>query len=261
MGQMTYEFDGKQYEKASAHQTSWGERMVELLPLRGTERILDIGCGDGRVTRKLALRVPKGEVLGVDASNNMIAAARQYESANLHFAVLPVEEFSFHEQFDLVFSHAALHWVRDHAMLLQKIYEALRPGGSARLNFAGNGTCPNLIRVLNAVMAQKAYAQYFKKFTWPWYMPSATEYQDILNHSPFQDAQVREEPVERLFPDPDPLTRWIEQPCLVPFLAVINEKDKQGFRDRVLEGMLQETGQSTGGFLEMFCRLDVSARK
>jgi len=112
---MTYEFDGNKYEKASAHQTSWGERMVEFLPLKGTERILDIGCGDGRVTQKLAGRVPEGEVLGIDASKGMITAAKKYESDNLRFKILVVNELSFAEQFDIVFSHAALHWIRDHA--------------------------------------------------------------------------------------------------------------------------------------------------
>lgn len=119
---MIYEFDGKQYEKASAHQTSWGESMVALLPLRGDERILDIGCGDGRVTQQLALRVPNGKVLGIDASEGMIAAAREHESGNLGFEVIEASKLAFREEFDLVFSHVALHWIRDHRVLLQKIY-------------------------------------------------------------------------------------------------------------------------------------------
>ena len=256
---MTFEFDGKQYELASAHQTSWGERMVELLPLRGTERVLDIGCGDGRVTQKLAIRVPRGEVVGIDASIGMITAAREYESDNLRFEVLSVNKLHFHEQFDVVFSHAALHWVTDHTILLQKVYEALRMGGYARLNFAGNGACPKLIKVISEVMAQEAYAMIFEKFVWPWYMPSAIEYQDVLSQSPFQDVEVQEEYMERLFPSADPLVKWIDQPCLVPFLAVVN--DKQEFRDMVIQRMIQETGQPQGGFLEVFCRLDVIAKK
>ncbi|MFA4915956.1 MAG: methyltransferase domain-containing protein [Syntrophales bacterium] len=258
---MAYEFDGKQYEKASAHQTSWGERMVGFLPLKGTERVLDIGCGDGRVTQKLAFRVPNGEVLGVDASNGMIAAAREYESDNLRFEVLEVDELTFHEQFDVVFSHAALHWVRDHAILLQKVYEALRMGGYARLNFAGKGTCPTLIKVIREVMGHILYAMYFTEFVWPWYMPTAIEYQNILSQSPFQNVEVREEHLKRLFPSADSLIKWIDQPCLVPFLAVISEKDKQEFRDTVIDYMIQRTRQSEGRFLELFCRLDVLAIK
>ena len=258
---MIYEFDGKRYKKASAHQTSWGKRMVEFLPLKGTERILDIGCGDGRVTQKLAFRVPNGEVLGVDASNGMIAAAKEYESDNLSFEVLEVDDFIFHEQFDVIFSHAALHWVRDHGILLQNVYEALRMGGYARLNFAGKGTCPTLIKVINKIMSHVSYAKYFTEFVWPWYMPTAIEYQNMLSQSPFQNVEVQEEHMERLFPSTDPLIKWIDQPCLVPFLAVISENDKQRFRDTVMDHMIQRTRQTEGGFLELFCRLDILAKK
>ncbi len=258
---MTYEFDGNQYEKASTHQTSWGERMVELLPLNGTERVLDIGCGDGRVTQKIALRVPNGAVLGIDASNGMITSAKKYESENLRFKVLEVNELSFHEQFDVVFSHAALHWVRDHGILLQKTYEALQLGGYAKLNFAGNGTCPTLIEVIREAMSHTLYAKYFTEFVWPWYMPNSIEYQKMLSQSPFQEVEVWEEHKERLFPSADPLIKWIDQPCLVPFLAVISGKDKQEFRDTVIDHMVQRARQTKGGFLELFCRLDVFAKK
>ena len=92
-------------------------------------------------------------------------------------------------------------------------------------------------------------------------MPSAIEYQKELSQSPFQNVEVREEYMERIFPSTDPLIKWIDQPCLVPFLAVIDEKDKQAFRDTVVAQMVERTEQTGGGFLELFCRLDAFARK
>jgi len=93
-------------------------------------------------------------------------------------------------------------------------------------------------------------------------MPNSTEYQKLLAQSPFRKAEVSEEHKERLFPSAAPLIKWIDQPCLVPFLDVITEEeDKQRFRDTVIDHMLQRTRQNGGGFLELFCRLDVSARK
>lgn len=134
-------------------------------------------------------------------------------------------------------------------------------GGLARLNFAGNGTCPMLIKVLNEVMGQASYAKYFTDFVWPWYMPTATEYRHSLSQSPFDNAEVREESMERLFPSDAPLIKWIDQPCLVPFLAVIDEKNKQPFRDTVIAQMIKRTKQAGGGFLERFFRLDILAKK
>ncbi len=87
-------------------------------------------------------------------------------------------------------------------------------------------------------------------------------YQNVLLlQSPFRDVKVSEEHKERLFPSADPLIKWIDQPCLVPFLVVISENDKQKFRDTVIAQMLQRTRQTGGGFLELFCRLDVLAKK
>ena len=258
---MIYEFDGKQYEKASAHQTIWGEEMVMLLTLRGAEAVLDIGCGDGRVTQKIALRVPDGEVLGIDASDSMIAAAKKYESANLHFGVISVNDLSFQERFDVVFSHAALHWVGNHRLILKKIYEGLRTGGYARLNFASEGAIPTLIQIIRETMCHTSYAKYFSEFVWPWYMPNLTEYQEIISQSSFREAQIIEERKERLFPSGDSLIKWIDQPCLVPFLAAIGDENKQVFRDIVIDQMLHRTRQAQGGFLEQFHRLDILIRK
>ncbi len=72
---MTYEFNGEEYAKASAHQKEWGARLIRGLHLEGDERVLDRGCGDGELTAQLALRVPHGSVLGIDAPEGMIAAA------------------------------------------------------------------------------------------------------------------------------------------------------------------------------------------
>ena len=75
---MTYEFDGRKYEKASAHQKEWGERLITELSLQGDEQILDLGCGDGKLTAQLAELVPEGSVLGIDASRGMIEVAQKY---------------------------------------------------------------------------------------------------------------------------------------------------------------------------------------
>ena len=69
---MPYEFDAKRYERSSSHQQDWGQRLIGELHLTGSERILDLGCGDGRLTAQLAERVSQGHVLGIDVSRNMI---------------------------------------------------------------------------------------------------------------------------------------------------------------------------------------------
>lgn len=106
-----FEFDGQKYKAASSHQKEWGTRIVAELRLTGSENILDLGCGDGVLTKQLANLVPKGKVLGIDASKGMIETAKELERSNLSFAVQDINDIAFSNEFDLIFSNAALHWV------------------------------------------------------------------------------------------------------------------------------------------------------
>ena len=95
---MTHEFDGKKYEKASAHQKEWGRKLIAELNLQGTERVLDLGCGDGTLTAQIADLVPAGEVVGIDASRGMIDVARLKARKNLRFLLLDINQLDFCEQ-------------------------------------------------------------------------------------------------------------------------------------------------------------------
>lgn len=73
-----YEFDGEKYQNSSSHQKEWGSKLIAELSLKGNERILDLGCGDGVLTKQLAGIVPHGEVIGLDASENMLKVAKKF---------------------------------------------------------------------------------------------------------------------------------------------------------------------------------------
>ncbi len=106
---MTHEFDGKKYEKASAHQREWGTKLIAELGLSGSEAVLDLGCGDGTLTAQIADLLPYDEVMGIDASQGMIDAARPKERKNLSFCKMDINDLDFRERFDVVFSNATLH--------------------------------------------------------------------------------------------------------------------------------------------------------
>jgi trans-aconitate 2-methyltransferase len=138
---MAYEFDGRKYESASAHQKEWGMKIIEELGLRETEAVLDLGCGDGTLTARIAGLVPRGEVVGIDASQGMIDVARKKEAGNLRFVLMDINDLDFTERFDVAFSNATLHWVGDHARLLRNLRRGLRRDDVLRFNFAGEGNC------------------------------------------------------------------------------------------------------------------------
>lgn len=259
---MTFEFDGEKYTKASRHQKEWGNRIISELPFRGDEAVLDLGCGDGALTRQLASRVPNGWAIGVDASAGMIdAAEKQPQVPNLVFRLLDINQLDFSEPFDLIFSNAALHWIKDHRRLLSRIWELLKPAGRIRFNFAGKGNCATFFNVVKDVMNEERFAASFAQFDWPWYMPSPEEYSDLLSQFPFQEINVWEENADRYFADADEMIRWIDQPNLVPFLPSLHEEDRLEFRNRIVERMVEETLQDDGRCFETFRRINVFARK
>ena len=258
---MPNDLDAEKYEQASAHQKEWGAKLVSELCLRGSERVLDLGCGDGTIAAAVAESVPRGEVVGIDASQGMIEAAKAKEKANLHFVVMDMGELDFEDEFDVVYSNAALHWVKNHERLLVDVARALRQGGRVRFNFAGAGDCSNFIRVIRAAIAREEFAPYFKGFAWPWYMPAAIEYRRLVQRIGLREIAVWGENADRFFPEVETLLRWVEQPSLVPFLACVAEGDKPAFREYVFEAMIKATRQDDGRCFEAFRRVNLSARK
>lgn len=258
---MAHEFDGKKYAEASTHQQEWGARLIAELGLRGDERVLDLGCGDGTLTAHIADLLPNGAVIGIDASHGMIDAARQKQRKNLHFIIMDINDLTFDAEFDVVFSNAALHWVREHGTLLRKVRQGLRAGGVLRFNFGGDGNCSHFFRVVKEAMGLEAFSPYFATFQWPWYMPTVAEYASLVEGSGFNDARVWGENADRFFPDAQTMVKWIDQPSLVPFMACVADKDKDAFREFVVNKMIELTQGDDGRCFETFRRINVFAKK
>lgn len=142
--QETYNWNAAEYEQHSSSQQLWAQGMIEHLDLNGDERILDIGCGDGKVTAEIAVRLSRGCVLGIDTSAEMIEFARgkfpPTKVSNLSFRLGDATRLNFDDDFDLVVSFSCLHWARDHVAVLNGIERSLKSGGRVVLQFGGRGT-------------------------------------------------------------------------------------------------------------------------
>ena len=258
---MSFEFDAQYYQRASAHQQEWGRRLIAELGLQGHEHILDVGSGDGSLTRKLARSVPRGSVLGLDASAQMVEAAQKLQEPNLRFVRMDILDANFREEFDVVFSSATLHWVKDHRRLLGVLYGALKPGGVVRLSFAGEGNCSRLIATLDEVMAKPPYETAYSGFVWPWYMPAVESYEPLVREVAFSSARVWGEVADRHFPSVEAMIGWIDQPSLVPFRQYLDAATGERFREEVIARMIGRAHESDGRCFETFRRINVLARK
>jgi trans-aconitate 2-methyltransferase len=191
------EWDASEYARLSALQAAMAEEVVTLLDLKGTEKILDIGCGNGKTTAEIAARVPGGTVVGVDASAGMIAFAAAHCDPSLHpnlqFAVADARHLLFEHEFDLVVSFNALHWIPEQDQALQSIRSAVKQDGLAQLRLVPKGKRRSLEDVLEETRLAPRWSGYFRTFHDPYLHLTPEQYGDLAERNGFQVSRTRTE--------------------------------------------------------------------
>lgn len=166
------EWDAPGYEKIAELQAAMAAEALSLLNLKGTERILDLGCGSGKITAEIARCVPEGDVIGVDSSSDMIAFASEHFSPasqpNLHYETVDIRRLTFCEEFDLIVSFNALHWIPEQKEALRSIRSAMKPGGSALVRLVPKGGRKSLEDVIEQTRLSSRWSGYFREFHDPY---------------------------------------------------------------------------------------------
>lgn len=207
------EWDAASYHRVSAPQTSWGQRVLSRLVLRGDERVIDAGCGTGRLTGELLARLPRGRLVALDRSWNMLITARANlrptYGPRLSYVQAALPALPFAAWADLVFSTATFHWVADHDALFAHIFRALRPGG--RL-FAQCGGGPNLAKahaLAEGVTDAEPFAPYFAQWTAVWQFASPEDTAHRMRRAGFVDARTALEPAPTTLADEDSYREFV----------------------------------------------------
>jgi SAM-dependent methyltransferase len=186
------EWDAAAYARQSSLQEAMAEEHIALLRLAGDERVLDVGCGDGRLSREIATLVPRGSVLGVDPSLHMVDFARAHAAGvpNLRFAVGDARELGFDAEFDLVVSFNALHWVHELDAALASIAAALRPGGEAHLRFVPAGKIASLEDVIEETRSSPRWSASYEGFRPPFRHVPAEEFRRLAEAAGLRVARL-----------------------------------------------------------------------
>lgn len=193
-------WDPEHYARNARFVAELGAPVVELLEPRAGERILDLGCGDGALTAKLAAL--GCEVVGVDASEPQIEAARRL---GLDARVADGESIAFDGEFDAVFSNAALHWMRNADRAIDGVWRALRPGGRFVAEMGGVGCVATIHRALLAALERRAVDG---RSVDPWYFPTIEDSGRRLERRGFAVESILLVP--RPTPLPGELDGWLE---------------------------------------------------
>jgi trans-aconitate 2-methyltransferase len=256
------EWNAAAYHKVSAPQTSWGHRVLARLSVRGDERAIDAGCGSGRLTGALMERLPRGTLLAIDRSWNMLLTAR----ANLRpmfgsrvaFVQVALPNLPFANAADLVFSTATFHWIKDHPALFAGIFQALRSGGRLHAQCGGG---PNLARAhehAERVMQAPPFRPYFADWPGPWEFADAGTTADRLRMAGFTDIDTNLEEAPTTLASETDYREFVTTVIYHPHLERLPSIDlKHAFIDRVTA--LAATDDPP--FTLDYWRLNMQARK
>ncbi len=191
------EWNSEVYHRLSGPQVSWGKKVLSRLNLRGNERILDAGCGTGRLTADLLEALPQGHVVGIDLSQNMVNSAREHLKLFGSRVTLLACDFlhlPFTNIFDGIVSTSAFHWVLDHDCLFANLHRVLIPGGFLEAQCGGGPNVKRLRDRADALSATPKFAQYFAGFKEPWLFEDAEGAAQTLNRAGFIEVETSVEP-------------------------------------------------------------------
>ncbi|MBP1148313.1 class I SAM-dependent methyltransferase [Methylocaldum sp. RMAD-M] len=260
-----YRWNPEDYARHSAGQEAWARELLSGLNLRPDDRVLDIGCGDGRITAELAQRVPFGGVVGVDLSEDMIGyAARRFPASdypNLEFRQADARTLPFDEEFTVVYSNAALHWVRDHEPVLAGIARALKPGGRCRMEMGGRGSAAALIAAFEAVADDPVWRENFERFEPTFGFHDAESYRRWLGEAGLDAERVRLTDKDMAHADREAFIGWLRT-AWHPYTSRVPAERRGLFIDVVAERYLAGNPPDTAGRVHVaMVRLQVEAKK
>jgi trans-aconitate methyltransferase len=264
-GMSAHKWDPKTYTSSSSAQKIWAEELLSKVSIQGDERILDIGCGDGKITAQISRLVPRGSVVGLDNSPEMLSFARsrfpEEEWPRLQFLEGDARDLPYYNQFDLILSFAALHWIFDHRPVLAGIWRSLRRGGRIFMQFGGRGNAASVLEIAGMMISEERWSSYFQGFSFPYAFYGPEEYRAWLDASGLRTVRVDLLQKDMVQKGREGLAAWIESTWL-PYIERIPEELKPDFICEVVDRYIQLHPPDEKGDIHVgMVRLEVEARK
>lgn len=245
----TQEWNADRYAANARFVPALGDAVFSLLAPRAGEQVLDIACGDGTLTKKIA--EAGATVIGIDASADMVAAARK---RGLDARLMNAHNLEFDGVFDAVFSNAALHWMKsDPDAVIKGVRRALKPGGRFVAEMGGHGCVAAITVALLSVL--RAHGVDTQEIV-PWYFPTAEEYAERLGRAGFAVDYIALIP--RPTPLPTEMAGWMET-FATPFFRLLPADQRELARDEAIALLKPVLCDTKGNWSADYIRLRFAA--
>jgi trans-aconitate methyltransferase len=253
------------YAANSAVQQAWARELIAKLKLRGDEKILDVGCGDGKVTAEIARSLPAGSVVGTDASSQMIAFAKKTFPAkkfkSLTFQVMDARKLKLPQSFDVVFSNAAWHWVDDHQAILRGAASVLKPGGRLVVSCGGKGNAHNVFLALRPEMRLKRWREFFREMPLPYFFYAPADYEKWLPKFGFKIQKIKLAPKDATYNGAEGFATWLRT-TWIPYVQRVPENLREEFIATVTQRYVAKHPPEADGKVHVkMVRLEIDAVK
>ncbi len=262
---MFYKWDASDYARSSSAQQQWVRELIAKLHLKGNERLLDIGSGDGKVTAEIASLLSTGSVVGLDNSTEMVTLAQasfpRNEHPNLEFLLGDASLLAFVDEFDVIFSNATLHWIMDHRPVLAGIHRSLKNRGKALLQMGGRGNAADVVEAMDHVRVLPRWRGYYEDFGFPYGFYGAGEYCKWLGEANLTCGRVEMIHKDMAHPGREAFSAWLRTTWL-PYTQRIPPEEREDFLTNVIDRYLDNNPACEDGMIHVqMVRLEVETTK
>jgi len=240
MNQNDIKWDAQLYQKHSPVQYELGLRAIKKLNPRNNENILEIGCGNGVLTVKIAKIIPHGKITAIEASKEMAEQANEnlakQNIKNATIINIDATKMTYENKFDAIFSNSAIHWIRNQELIYKLMFNALRNNGRILVQTGLKQISTYTQAIINV---GREYATYLRNFKSPWRFLNIKETQTILENSKFAEISIEKYPYVAKFKDEEDLINYFKAAGFVPFANVlpqsVHDAFIQGFKDNIFK--------------------------
>jgi trans-aconitate 2-methyltransferase len=234
-------WDPEDYAKNSNAQLAWARELIARLKLAGGEAVLDVGCGDGKISAEFAAVLPNGFVLGVDNSPAFVDYARRHypptRYPNLGFEQMDARRLEYPLRFDIIFSNATLHWVDDHCAFLAGAARLLAPGGRLVVSCGGAGNAADVLALMEQIIREPHWRDFFVDFSFPYFFYPAQEYERWLPAADLHPDRVALVEKDMTHAGREGLAGWVRTTWM-PYTQRVPEEVREAFVNGFVDAYL-----------------------